>query len=326
MEPFVYRRAPDVAGALALFDPQSAFLAGGTELINLLKEGIATPATVIDINRLPLATLEFEPARLRIGALMRMSDVAADARVREAFPAISEALELSASPQLRNMASMGGNLLQRTRCPYFRADRALPCNKRAPGTGCSALAENTRAHAIFGGSETCVATHPSDVAVVLSALDAVVHVTGVERERDVPIDDFYRLPGDRPQDDTTLQHGELIEHIDVPVSAVARRSRYVKVRERASYEFALVSAAVGVEYDGSAARDVRIALGGVAPKPWRLRAAEERLRGEAFTLRHLDIAVRDALRAAQPRSDNAFKVELAARAIRRACASLGVPG
>jgi xanthine dehydrogenase YagS FAD-binding subunit len=323
MEPFAYHRAEDVAGALVLLDARSAYLAGGTELLNLLKERIATPARVVDINRLPLATLEFDDNTLRIGALARMSDVAADAGVRADFPAISESLELSASPQLRNMASMGGNLLQRTRCPYFRADASLPCNKRTPGSGCSALAADTRAHAVFGGSESCVATHPSDVAVALAAFDAVVHVAGMSAQRSLPLDQLYRLPEDRPQDDTTLQHGELIVHIDVPRTAAARRSRYLKVRERASYEFALVSAAVGLELDGAVVRDVRIALGGVAPKPWRLRAAEDALRGQSFARATLEAATRSALRAARPRQDNAFKVELAARTVLRAFALLG---
>jgi len=323
MEPFVYSRARDVQGAIAQLDAHSMYLAGGTELLNLLKERIVTPARVIDVNRLPLAAVDIDDRLLRIGALARMSDVAAHPHVRAAFPAISEALEKSASPQLRNMASMGGNLMQRTRCPYFRADTVVPCNKRTPGSGCSALAADTRAHAIFGGSEWCVATHPSDVAVALAAFDAVVQVCSSTGDRTIPMRDFHRLPDDRPQDDTTLRFGELIVRIDVPVTPAAQYSHYLKVRERASYEFALVSAAVGIDVEGSVIRDVRIALGGVAPKPWRLNDAEDALRGQPFTRAGIEAATRSALRAARPRHGNAFKVELAARTVIRAMTHLG---
>jgi xanthine dehydrogenase YagS FAD-binding subunit len=327
MEPFVYRRAADAQQAISLLaaDPHGAFIAGGTELVNWLKEGIAQPRALIDINGLrPLAAIEAGPAGLRLGALARMSEVAAHPAVRRGYPVIAEALVRSASAQLRNMASMAGNLMQRTRCPYFRADAGLPCNKRAPGSGCAALRGHDRHAAIFGWSESCIATHPSDVAVAFAALDAVVHVHGSGGERVIPFEEFYRLPGDRPQDETTLRHGELITAIVVPAAPVAARSHYLKVRERSSYEFALVSAAVAVDVDGSTIRGARIALGGVAPKPWRLRAAEAALAGRPFTVASLRAALdASAFAEARPRRENAFKVELARRTVIRAMTTLG---
>jgi xanthine dehydrogenase YagS FAD-binding subunit len=327
MQPFAYQRAADVPQAIALLaaEPEAAFIAGGTELVNWLKEGIVQPRALIDINGLrSLAAIEAGPGGLRIGALARMSEVAAHPVVRRAYPAVAEALVRSASQQLRNMASMGGNLLQRTRCPYFRADVPVPCNKRTPGSGCSALHGHDRHAAIFGWSESCIATHPSDVAVVLAALDAVVHVRGAEGERKIALEDFYRLPGDRPQDDTTLRRGELITAIEVPAAPFAARSRYLKVRERTSYEFALVSAAVALDLDGSSIRAARIALGGVAPKPWRLRTAEAALAGRPFTVATVRAALDGgAFAGARPRHANAFKVELAKRTIVRALTGLG---
>ncbi len=326
MEPFIYRRATDASQALALAAaPGAIFIAGGTELLNWLKEGIVRPGTLVDINGLQdLETIDTAPGRLRIGALARMSEVAAHPAVRRDYPAVAEALVRSASQQLRNMASMGGNLLQRTRCPYFRADAPVPCNKRAPGSGCAALRGADRHAAIFGWSDACVATHPSDVAVAFAALDAVVHVQGPQGAREVPFGDFYRLPGDRPQDDTTLRPGELIVAIEVPASAVAARSRYIKVRERASYEFALVSAAVGIDLDGATIRNARIALGGVAPKPWRLRVAERALAGRPFTVAAVRAALESgAFSEARPRRANGFKVDLAKRAVVRAAVGLG---
>jgi xanthine dehydrogenase YagS FAD-binding subunit len=323
MQPFSYYRAADLADALAVMqrEPRAQVIAGGTELVNWLKEGIATPSVLVDITAVPdLDAIESTPAGLHIGALARMSDVAAHPEVRRNYPAIGEALHKSASQQLRNMASMGGNLLQRTRCPYFRADVELACNKRRPGSGCAALVGHDRAAAIFGWSEQCVATHPSDVAVALAALDATVHVrsaAGVERP--IPISEFFTPPGDTPDRDNVLERDELIVRISVPASAVARRSRYVKVRERTSYEFALVSVAAGLqlEADGRIA-DARIALGGVAHRPWRLTAAERALPG---TLPSDGRAVRAAIDAAfaeaRPRRDNGFKVELAKRAVVR---------
>lgn len=325
MQPFSFQRATDVRSAIEALaaDPEAAFIAGGTELLNWMKEGIAAPARVVDINSLPLGEISPGEGGLRIGALARMSEVAAHPAVRAGFPALVEALESSASPQLRNMASIGGNLLQRTRCPYYRAETRLPCNKRWPGSGCAARHGGNRGHALFGWSDACVATHPSDLAVALAALDARVHLRGERGERTVGITDLYRLPGDQPQRETVLEHGELIVAIALPASGGARRSRYVKVRERGSFEFALVSAAAAVELDGGLVRDARVALGGVAPRPWRLTAAESRLRGERLTPDVIRTAVEGAFGEARPLAHNGFKVELAGRAARRALALAG---
>lgn len=296
-------------------EPRAYAIAGGTELVNWMKEGIVSPSTLIDINGLPgLDQVEVTPGGLHIGALARMSDVASHPDVQREYPAISEALWSSASGQLRNMASMGGNLLQRTRCPYFRAEVDVPCNKRRPGSGCAARRDggDDRTAAIFGWSERCVATHPSDVAVALMALDAVVHT-----QRAIPLRDFYRLPGDAPEQDTTLERGELIVGIQVPASALAGRSRYLKVRERTSYEFALVSVAVGLDLQTNGrVREARIALGGVAPMPWRLLLAERALVGaNVANAAELRERVTDAFDEARPLRHNKFKVELAARAV-----------
>jgi xanthine dehydrogenase YagS FAD-binding subunit len=324
MDPFLYERADSVAEALRLHGAGATFIAGGTELVNLMKERIATPAVVVDINRLPLSGIAFDGTTLRLGALARMSDVAGHEAVRAHFPAISIALEKSASAQLRNAASMGGNLLQRTRCAYFRADQPLPCNKRTPGSGCAALRGANRLHAIFGWSDACVATHPSDVAVALAMLGASVQLVAKDgTERSVTLDEFYRLPGDRPELDTTVRAGELIVAITVPASAAARNSTYLKVRERASYEFALVSAAVAAEHDAGVIRQARIALGGVAAKPWRLEEAERALVGQPFTARAVRAALAGDFRAARPLAQNAFKIELAQRAVVRAMTMIG---
>jgi xanthine dehydrogenase YagS FAD-binding subunit len=288
-----------------------------------MKDGIAAPRRLIDINALPLAHIEAGPEGLRLGALARMSDVAAHPVVRRAYPAIAEALELSASPQLRNMASMGGNLLQRTRCPYFRAETELPCNKRHPGTGCAAREGENRGHAIFGWSDACVATHPSDVAVALAALDATVHVLSPRAERAISVVDLYRLPGNAPEQDTVLAHDELITAIDVPASPLTGRSHYLKVRERSSYEFALVSAAVALAMDGKHIQQARIALGGVAPKPWRLTAAEGALSGVPLEREALRRTIEGAFGAARPLAHNSFKVELAKRTVVRALENAG---
>jgi xanthine dehydrogenase YagS FAD-binding subunit len=325
MQPFTYQRASgpqSVIAALAA-DPAAVCLAGGTELLNWMKDGIAAPGRLIDINDLPLAQIEAGSSGLRLGALARMSDAAAHAAVRRAYPAIAEALELSASPQLRNMASMGGNLLQRTRCPYFRAETELPCNKRRPGTGCAAREGENRWHAIFGWSNACVATHASDVAVALAALDATVQVRGPAGERRIPLVDFYRLPSDAPEHDTVLAHNELIMAIDVPASPLTGRSHYLKVRERSSYEFALISAAVALELDGKHIRQARVALGGVAPKPWRLTAAEHALTGVPLERDALRRTLDGAFSEARPLRHNGFKVELAKRTVVRALENVG---
>jgi xanthine dehydrogenase YagS FAD-binding subunit len=247
-----------------------------------------------------------------------MSEVAAHPDVRRELPVVAEALELSASPQLRNMASMGGNLMQRTRCPYFRAEVSLPCNKRAPGSGCAARHGENRGLAIFGWSEACVATHPSDLAVALSALDASIVVRGPGGERAVPATRFHRLPGDDPARDTALEAGEIIVAIDVPLSAEARSSRYLKLRERASYEFALVSAAAAVTVADGHIRRARLALGGIAHRPWRLHATERALAGAPLDERRVRAALAEDLDAARPLEQNGFKVELARRAAARA--------
>ena len=328
MHPFTYERAADPEAAIAAVaaDPGAAWIAGGTELVNWLKEGIATPSRLVDLTGLRgLDRVEASATGLRIGALARLADVARHEAVVAGYPAIAEALRLSASQQLRNMATLGGNLLQRTRCPYFRAETELACNRRRPGSGCAALAGEDRTMAIFGWSESCLATSPSDVAVALAALDAVVHVRGRGGERTVPLVDLHRLPGDAPERETVLERDELITAIEVPASPVAARSRYLKVRERASYEFALVSAAVAVDLDGSGViRDARVALGGVAAKPWRLPAAERALPGtNVGDAAALGAAVAGAFAEARPRRHNGFKVELARRAVVRALQAAG---
>jgi xanthine dehydrogenase YagS FAD-binding subunit len=268
------------------------------------------------VNALPLAAVEALPSGgVRIGALARMADVARHQLIREPYRVLAEALEAGASAQLRNMATMGGNLMQRTRCPYFR-DVAFACNKRAPGSGCAAIGGVNRWHAILGTSDHCIAVHPSDAAVALAALEATVRVQGPAGERTIPFADFHRLPGDTPHVETALEHGELITAIDLPALPWARRSHYRKVRDRASYEFALVSAAVALDLADGRVRDARIALGGVGTKPWRAHAAEAALRGQPLDERTIAAAAEAAVAGATPRPDNAFKVELARRTLR----------
>jgi xanthine dehydrogenase YagS FAD-binding subunit len=265
IQPLSYAHVSDVESAIALVagDPGSSFLAGGTTKVDLLRLAVEHNDRLVDINDLPLGDVEELPdGTIRIGALARMSDVARTPIIKERFPAVSEALLLGASEQLRNMASMGGNLCQRTRCSYFR-DGVSPCNKREAGTGCSALEGLNRGHAILGTSESCIATHPSDVAVALVAFDDVVHTAGLDGEREIPIDDFYLLPGDTPQIEHPLAHGELITAIDLPPTPLATRSLYLKFRDRQSYEFALVSVAAALELDDGSIADARVALGGV---------------------------------------------------------------
>lgn len=316
MNTFTYARVTDVTSAIAAANMSgTSLLAGGTELVNWMKEGIATPTRVVDINGIAdLDYVELTATELRLGALARMSAVAAHPDVRREFPALSIALEKSASQQIRNMASMGGNLLQRTRCPYFRADVELPCNKRVPGSGCAGREGEDRSLAILGGSEHCIATHPSDAAVALAMFDAVVRVRGPNGSRDIPIRDLYVLPGTTPHVETVLAPGEVIVQIALPRSAITSSSHYLKVRERASYEFALVSAAASVETDGRTIRSAKIALGGVAPKPWRLTSGEARLVGIALDD---EAAIHRALaadfEAAKPGKHNGFKIELAKR-------------
>ncbi|GLZ07758.1 carbon-monoxide dehydrogenase medium subunit [Actinomadura sp. NBRC 104412] len=320
MRPLSYVRAMAVEDAVERVsgDPAGAFLAGGTTEIDLIRFGLAEPDLLVDINDLPLSGIEDLPGGgLRIGALARMSDVAKDGAVSRRYPAISEALLLGASQQLRNMASMGGNLCQRTRCPYF-GDGISPCNKRNPGTGCAALEGINRNHAILGTSPHCIATHPSDVAVALTAFDAVVHTMGRDGDRRIPIDDFFLLPGDTPHIEHALGHGELITAIEIPAAPVAARSLYLKYRDRQSYEFALVSVCAALRVADGTISEVRLALGGVGTKPWRARRAEERLRGAAPTTESFAEAADAELAAASVRRHNAFKVAFARRAIVRA--------
>jgi xanthine dehydrogenase YagS FAD-binding subunit len=319
MQPLDYARVSDVESAIALVagDPGSSFLAGGTTKVDLLRLAVERNDRLVDINDLPLSDVEELPdGTLRIGALARMSDVARTPVIKERFPGISEALLLGASEQLRNMASMGGNLCQRVRCTYFR-DGVSPCNKREPGSGCSALEGLNRGHAILGVSESCIATHPSDVAVALVAFDAVVHTASLDGPRMIAIDDFYLLPDETPELEHPLAHGELITAIDLPPSPLSAESVYLKFRDRQSYEFALVSVCAALEIEDEVVADVRLALGGVATKPWRARLAEEELRGAPASAESFTKAAAAELAAAAPRAGNAFKVALAQRAIVR---------
>jgi xanthine dehydrogenase YagS FAD-binding subunit len=317
--PFAYAAAPSAEAAIAHVARRrgAEFIAGGTDMLQLLQEGVRAPAELIDINRLPLAGIEADTDGVRIGATARMSDVADHPRIRADYPAVAEALLLSASPQVRNMASIGGNLLQRTRCLYFR-DAVTPCNKREPGSGCSALDGEHRFHAILGVGPHCIATYPGDLAVALVALDAGVLVRGAGGSRTLPVEALYRVPGDTPHLETVLEAGDLITAVVIPASGHARRSHYLKVRDRASFEFAIVSAAVALEVDGAMIRQARVAVGGVATKPWRLPAVEEKLVGHRVHEELFRVAAAHAADGAQPRAQNAFKVELLRRAVERA--------
>ncbi|WP_016909363.1 FAD binding domain-containing protein [Streptomyces xiaopingdaonensis] len=317
MKPFAYERAGSVRAAVtaAVDDPGAVFLGGGTNLVDHLRLGITHPGRLIDVSRLPLEDVEELPdGGLRIGATLRNSDLAAHPLVRTRFPVLSRALLAGASGQLRNAATTAGNLLQRTRCRYFQ-DPTTPCNKRDPGSGCSALTGYTRQHAVFGASEECIAVHPSDMAVAAAALDAVVVTTGPEGERRIPVTELLRLPGDEPQRDNTLLHGELITALEVPPLPAGARSGYRKVRDRASFAFALVSVAAVVETEGGTVRWARIALGGVAHKPWRATRAEDALAGAPATEESFRRAAEAELAAAEPLSGNAFKVPMARRTL-----------
>jgi xanthine dehydrogenase YagS FAD-binding subunit len=328
MHPFGLSRAIDASTAIVAHadDPQLAFIAGGTDLLGLIKDRAASPDRLLDINGLRgMAQIEGLPdGGLRIGALARMSDVATDVDVRRRFPVIAEGLLFAASGQLRNMASIGGNIMQRTRCPYFRDGDDLPCNKRRPGTGCAALPGLNRTHAIFGWSDACVATHPSDVAVAFSSMDANVIVRSRTGERSIPFTQFHRLPGDSPERDNVLERGDLIVAVEVPARIEGRSSHYLKIRDRQSYEFALVSAAAGVATSGRKLTSVRLAMGGVAHKPWRLTAAESALRGVSLDdTNALKAAIATSFDEARPLPQNAFKIELAQRVVLRALETAG---
>ncbi|WP_394824238.1 FAD binding domain-containing protein [Pendulispora albinea] len=325
MNPFGYVRPTDEASARkAAASPGAECIAGGTGVVDLVRLGVHEPSRLIDLNALPWAAIEARPnGALFVGALVKNSDVAWHPQVRARFPVLSEALLSGASPQLRNMASVGGNLLQRTRCTYFRDVGVPACNKRKPGSGCAALDGYVRMHAVLGGSEHCIAVHPSDMCVALVALDAVVHVRGSEGERSVPIGDFHVVPGAHPEVETVLARGELVSGITLPATRLAARSAYVKVRDRASYAFALASAAVALHLEGGVVRDARIALGGVATKPWRSREAEQRLIGQAPQRSAFERAAAAAVEGARTRPGNAFKVALAQRVIVRALERAG---
>lgn len=326
MNPFLYERAekPEKAVDAVTRWPSSKFLAGGTNLVDLMKNGVERPQHVVDINRLPLAQIEVLPqGGLRLGALARNSDTANHPLVRRQYPLLSRAILSGASPQLRNLATNGGNLLQRTRCPYFMDTGCAQCNKRAPGSGCGALEGFNRAHAIFGASKECIATHPSDMCVALAALDAIINVRGPGGERGIPIADFHRLPGEAPQIDTNLQTDELVLSIDMPPSPYADHCHYLKVRDRASYEFALVSVAAALDLDQGRVRSARIVMGGVAHKPWRCEQAEKMLAGQALDADVFRKAGEAALAGATPHRYNAFKIEMGKRAVARALALAG---
>ena len=325
---FHYSRAADVDDALSqIASPGTKFIAGGTNLVDLMKMDVERPTKLIDITRFPFDKVEEMPrGGLRIGALVRNSDLAYNAIVERRYPMLSSALLAGASQQLRNMASVGGNLLQRTRCAYFY-DIATPCNKRTPGTGCSAIGGVNRMNAILGTSEACIAVHPSDMCVALAALDAKVHVIGPHGKREIPFGDFHRLPGETPQHETDLRAGELVTAVELPAQGFAANYTYLKIRDRLSYAFALVSVAVGLEFDGSTIKEARFALGGVAHKPWRTAEAEATLRGktadESVFGQAADLAVRDA----KGFGHNEFKIDLARRTIIRALwqAARGTP-
>jgi xanthine dehydrogenase YagS FAD-binding subunit len=317
VKPFTYEQVLDPAEAVARVtgSPEAVYVAGGTNLVDHLKLGVATPDVLVDVSRLPLDQVEgLEDGGLRIGTTVRNADLAAHPAVRRGYPVLAQALLAGASGQIRNVATTGGNLLQRTRCVYFQ-DVTTPCNKREPGSGCPAREGYQRHAAVLGASEHCVATHPSDLAVALAALDAVVVVLGVDGERRVPMSELHRLPGDTPEHDTTLAQGELVTAVELPALPDASRSAYRKVRDRASYAFALVSVAAVLDASGGTVRDVRIALGGVAHKPWRARVAEEQLRGGPATEQAFRAAAEAELAAAVPLEGNAFKVPMARNTI-----------
>ncbi len=320
MNSFSYTRATDVASAVheVAEDHEASFIAGGTNLIDLMKENVARPQRLVDITRLPLNRIEdLDGGGLRLGALVTNAETAYNETVERRYPLLSRAILAGASPQLRNMATDGGNLMQRTRCYYFY-DTATPCNKREPGSGCSAIEGFNRMHAILGASDQCIAVHPSDMCVALRALDAVVRVTGEHGDRTIPFAEFHRLPGDTPHIDTNLGAGEIITSIDLPPNGFADHYAYLKVRDRTWYAFALVSVAAALEMDGATVTEARLALGGVAHKPWRDPDAEAMLNGIEATKDHFE-AVGDAVvRTAKGFGHNTFKIQLAKRAIVRA--------
>ena len=323
MTPFVYQRAADAEDAVRRArEPHAKFLGGGTNLVDLMRETLETPRMLVDVTGLSSAIEVTSDGGIRIGAAARNSAVAAHPAIRERYPLLARAIVAGASGQIRNMATVGGNVLQRTRCSYFYDRGGSRCNKRDPGQGCDAREGFTRNHAILGTSPSCVATHPSDMCVALAALDAVVHLRGANGERTLALTELHRLPGDHPEIETLLEPGELITAIDLPALAFATRSAYRKVRDRSSYAFALVSVAAALDLRHGIVQDVRLALGGVAPKPWRAWKAEAALRGLPATPANVLAAARIELADARPLRDNAFKAELAERTLAAVVAEL----
>lgn len=321
MRPFTYTRPDEPAHAWAELGPDAMYIAGGTNLVDLMKCGVADPARLVDIGNLPLGGIGPDGDTLRIGALVRNSDLAAHPVVSERLPVLAQALLAGASPQLRNLATLGGNLMQRTRCGYFR-DPSMPCNKRLPESGCAALDGDHRGHAVLGTSERCIATHPSDLAVALLALGARVRIDGPGGPRVEPIDTFHLPPGDTPERETTLAHGELITGVEVPLTALGAHSYYLKVRERASFAFAMCSVAVALDVREDTVHDARIVLGGVATTPWRAGAAETALIGAPPSTAAFARAGEAATEGARPLRDNGYKVELIRRVVARALTTL----
>jgi xanthine dehydrogenase YagS FAD-binding subunit len=316
MTPFTFARAADAADAVRLAAvPDASYLGGGTNLVDLMRETLARPAALVDVTGLARGIEERPDGSLLIGAAAKNTAVAEHRAVRERYPLLSRAIVAGASAQIRNMATVGGNILQRTRCTYFYDDDGARCNKRVPGQGCDAVDGFNRNHAILGASDACVATHPSDMCVALAALDAVVHLQGAQGRRTLALTELHRLPEDRPELDTLLAPGELITAIELPALPSNARSAYRKVRDRSSYAFALVSVAAALDVDQGMVRDVRLALGGVAHKPWRARVAEDALKGRAATPDNFRAAAAAELAAATPLRDNAFKIALAQRTI-----------
>src|SRR5882757_8440395 len=320
MNPFQYSRPVETAVAIRSLakEPSAHFLAGGTNLIDLMKMGVVTPDKIIDINQLPLKEIGSLAGGLRLGALATNSEVADHALILEGYPLLSLAINAGASPQLRNMATVGGNLLQRTRCSYF-FDTTMPCNKRQPGSGCGALTGVNRMHALFGASDKCIAVNPSDMSVAMAALDAVVQVSGPGGDRAIKFEDFHRLPGDQRELDNTLRKGELILAVDLPPSAFKKHVHYLKIRDRTSYAFALVSVAVALDIDNNnIIKDARLAMGGVAHKPWRLRVSEDFLKGKPVSIDTFAQAAQLAMQGAKAYEYNQFKLNVAPNATRQA--------
>lgn len=316
MTPFAYARAADAAEAVRRGAVAGAkYLGGGTNLVDLMRETIERPAALVDVTGLSSTIGDTEQGGLLIGAAATNTAVAENRAVRTRFPLLARAIVAGASPQIRNMATVGGNLLQRTRCPYFYDEDGSRCNKRSPGEGCDAIDGFNRVHAILGASSACVATHPSDMCIALVALDAVVHIRSADRERNVPLTDLHRLPGEHPDIETLLEPGELITAVELPALPFAVRSSYRKVRDRSSYAFALISVAAALQLDGGRVKDVRLALGGVAAKPWRAWQAEAALKGGPATDERFREAAEAELAGARPLRDNGFKIDLVRRII-----------